>query len=118
MAQPQQPYQGSYGAPYQQPMYQSPPPSDPMSSVYMMAFVGIILALIGIIILAYTVKIDTSDSYDTYETMQFVGNTLEAVGTLIVAVGILMGLMKAKQVSEQVKLGLLIALAIIVAWGL
>jgi len=115
-AQPQ-PYQGAYGAPYQQPMYQPPPPApmDPMMILYIMAFLGIVLALVGVVVSAAAIK---ADDVDGYETMQVVGSSLEAAGMLIVAVGILMALMRAKQMTDQVRLGLLIALAIVIAWGL
>lgn len=98
-------------------MYQAPPPApiDPMMMLYIMAFLGIILALVGVVVSASAIK---ADSNDGYETMQVVGISLEAAGMLIVAVGILMALMRSKQMTDQVRLGLLIALAIIVAWGL
>jgi len=116
-APPSQPYQGAYGAPYQPPYQPAPPPApiDPMMMLYIMAFLGIILALVGVVVSASAIK---ADSNDGYETMQVVGVSLEAAGMLIVAVGILMALMRSKQMTDQVRLGLLIALAIIIAWGL
>jgi hypothetical protein len=88
---------------------------DPMMILYIMAFLGIVLALVGVVVSAAAIK---ADDVDGYETMQVVGSSLEAAGMLIVAVGILMALMRAKQMTDQVRLGLLIALAIVIAWGL
>jgi hypothetical protein len=114
-------YQQPYGAPYQQPYqapYQAPPPvapMDPMMMLYIMAFIGTLLAMVGLVLMNVA---STADSSDGRVNMDATGGAIEAAGMLIIAIGILMGLMRVKDMPDHVRLGLLIAFGLIVGFGL
>jgi hypothetical protein len=114
-------HQQPYGAPYQQPYqapYQAPPPAapmDPMMMLYIMAFIGALLAMVGLVLMNVA---STADSSDGRVNMDATGGAIEAAGMLIIAIGILMGLMRAKDMPDHVRLGLLIAFGLIVGFGL
>ncbi len=79
---------------------------------YMMAFTGALLAMVGLIVSRVAPTIRSASE------VAAVGGSLSAAGMFIVAVGILMWLMKAREMSDQVKLGLLVAFGLIVGFGL
>lgn len=116
-----QPYQPTYGTTYQpqpQPQPQpSPPPAatpmDPVGLMFTLALVGIILALTGVIIMDLAAKLN-----DFVAVTRFTGEVLEMVGLMLISIGLLVGLIKANQLPDQVRLGIAIALALIVAYNL
>ena len=134
-------YEQPYGPPQQgpPPQYGGPPPSrreySPPSRSYIgIILVGVIILMVGGIIIASGGFLDTpfegdydSDEYedlyedeeaydDTVRLMKAVGNLLEYVGIIILAVGLILGALKDDKLQPEVRQGMLIAMGLIVGF--
>jgi hypothetical protein len=98
-----------------------PPPRAYIS----LLLIGVILLLIGGMIYISTGLIDDPDEWnddereeysDTLRTISAVGNLVEYVGLAILSIGLILGAVKDEGLHPNVRLGMLIALGLIVGF--
>jgi len=102
-----------YSSAYTQPVFA---PSEPVRAggiVYILAVIGIILLLLGTIVSAAVITVSSNE-----DEVVLAGAILIAIGGAILSIGLLHGVLRGTELGDNVRMGLAIALGLVIAFTL